>query len=90
MGTVIDAAQIAKFCDGSIITVVYNTVSREELINTKAQLEQTGCPILGTVLNQVALDSYVSRKYYKNSYYKYEYQSEPETNPKLKGHKHKK
>ena len=32
--------------------------------------EQTGCPILGTVLNQVDYDNYMGRKYYK-SYSKY-------------------
>lgn len=69
LGTIIDAAQIAKYCDGSLITVGYNTVRRQELISVKAQLEQTGCPVLGTVLNQVDLDSYVSRKYYNKAYY---------------------
>lgn len=69
IGAVIDAAQIAKFCDGILLTVAYNKVHRQELIDAKTQLEQTGCPILGTVLNQVDLDSYTSRKYYK-AYYK--------------------
>ena len=36
----------------------------------KQQIEQTGCPILGTVLNQVDYDNYMGRKYYK-SYSKY-------------------
>lgn len=69
VGTVIDAAQIAKFCDGTLVVVNYNTVRRQELVDVKVQLEQTGCPILGTVLNMVDYDSYLSKKYYYKSYY---------------------
>lgn len=69
VGAVIDAAEIAKSCDGTLLVVDYNTVRRQELIDAKAQLEQTGCPILGTVLNRVELDNYLSRKYYYKSYY---------------------
>lgn len=69
VGMVIDAAQIAKNCDGSLIVVNYNSVRRQELIDVKEQLEQTGCPILGTVLNMVDYDNYLSKKYYYRSYY---------------------
>ena len=67
VGVVIDAAEIAKACDGTLIAVNYNDVSRQELLDVK---QQTGCPILGTVLNQVDYDNYMGRKYYK-SYSKY-------------------
>lgn len=74
VGTVIDGAQIAKSCDGTLIVVNYNTVRRQELIDVKEQIEQTGCPILGAVLNMVEYDSYLSKKYYYKYYYsKYEY-----------------
>ena len=74
IGTVIDAAQIAKSCDGSLMIVNYNSVRRKELTETKAQLEQTGCPILGAVLNMAEFDGYLGRKYYyKSYYYKYSY-----------------
>ena len=69
VGTVIDAAQIAKNCDGTLIVVNYNSVRRQELIDVKEQLEQTGCPILGTALNMVEYDNYLSKKYYYKSYY---------------------
>lgn len=69
VGMVIDAAQIAKFCDGTLIVVGYNTVHRQELIDVKNQMEQTGCPILGAVLNMVEYDDYMSRKYYNRSHY---------------------
>lgn len=75
LGEIIDAAEIAKSCDGTVIVVRYDKVHRQELVNVKDQLDQTGCPILGTVLNQVEFDDYMSKKYYYRSYgyYKYEY-----------------
>ena len=69
IGALIDAAQIAKYCDGTLLVISYNTVRRQELMDAQSQLEQTGCPILGTVINQAELDSYLSRKYYYKSYY---------------------
>ena len=72
--TVIDGAQIAKSCDGTLLVVRYNTVRRQELIDTVDQLKATGCPILGTALTMVEYDNYISRKYYYKSYYsKYGY-----------------
>lgn len=76
IGTVIDAAEIAKSCDGTLIVVNYNAVRRQELIEVKEQLEQTGCPIVGTVLNMVEYDNYLSRKYYYKSYYSHYDQKE--------------
>lgn len=69
VGVIIDAAEIAKHCDGVIIAVKYNSVSRRELVSVKKQIERTGCPILGVALNSVELDSLSSRKYYYKSYY---------------------
>ena len=73
VGVVIDAAEIAKSCDGTLIAVQYNDVRRQELLDVKQQIEQSGCPILGTVLNQVDYDRYLSRKYYYRTYGKYGY-----------------
>lgn len=69
VGVVIDSAEIAKFCDGILLVVNYNEIHRQELLDAKEQLEQTGCPILGTVLNQVDYDNYTGKKYYYKSYY---------------------
>lgn len=86
LGMVIDGAQIAKFCDGALITVSFNAVRRQELIDVKEQLEQTGCPILGTVLNMVEYDSYLSKKYYyKSHYYNYGYHSREAENERPEG-----
>ena len=73
VGTIIDAAEISKSCDGSLIVVGYDAVRRQELVTVKEQLEQTGCPILGTVLNMVKFDDYLSKKYYYKSYYYHSY-----------------
>lgn len=62
--SVIDAAEIAKYCDGTVLVVSYNSVSKQDLIAAKDQLEQTGCPIIGTVLNQVDDESYFTKRYY--------------------------
>ena len=73
VGAVIDAAQIAKSCDGIILVVKYNSIRRQELVSAKEQLEQSGCPILGTVINQVDYRDYVGRNYYFKSYYSNNY-----------------
>ena len=85
VGTVIDAAEIAKSCDGTLIVVNYNTVRRQELIDVKEQLEHTGCPVIGTVLNMVEFDNYFSRKYYYKSYYSHYEASGKGNQPKKKG-----
>ena len=69
VGLVIDAAQIAKFCDGTVLVVGFNTVRRQELVDARDQIMQTGCPILGAVMNMTEYDSYLSKKYSYRSYY---------------------
>lgn len=69
VGVIIDAAEIAKHCDGTVVTVKYNMVSRKELVGVKTQIERSGCPILGVVLNSVSFDSLSSKHYYNKSYY---------------------
>ena len=66
---IIDAAQIAKYCDGTVFVIGYNTVRRQELADAKEQIGQTGCPVLGTVLNMTEYDNYLSKKYSYKSYY---------------------
>ena len=87
LGAVIDAAEIAKACDGSLIVVAGNSVHKRELISVKEQLEQTGCPILGTVLNMVEVDNYMGRKYYYKSYGGYEDYEKPAAQGRRSGAK---
>lgn len=73
LGAVIDAAEISKSCDGTLVVVNHNSVRRQELLSVKEQLEQAGSTILGTVLNMVPFDNYLGRKYYYKSYYYYDH-----------------
>lgn len=72
IGSVIDAAMIARSCDGMFFVVRSNTVTRAELLDARLQIEKTGCAILGTVLNQVATDSRSAKKYYYKAYYNHD------------------
>lgn len=69
VGIVIDAAEIAKSCDGTLFVVKCNGIRRRELSDARQQIGRTGCAILGAVLNQVTFDSYSTKRYYNKSYY---------------------
>lgn len=73
---VIDTAVIAPKCDGNLIVVHFGLTRKQELIETKKQLELANARILGTILNQVPVNSsrysyYHYRKYFKYSYNRY-------------------
>ena len=69
VGLVIDAAEIARCCDGVVLIAKYNHIHRRELLNAKQQLMQTGTPILGCILNEVSFEGLSAKKYYNKSYY---------------------
>ena len=71
VGVLVDAAKIATYCDGVVMVVGYGSVRRQELADAVQQLEQSGCPLLGSVINQAVFDDYASRKYYGGYYNKY-------------------
>lgn len=52
LGSVIDAAIIARHCDGVLLVVPSNTYTRTEILMVKQQLEAAGSNILGVVLNR--------------------------------------
>ena len=64
VGLVIDAAEIAKSCDGSVLVLEYAKTHRRALAEAKQQMERTGTPILGCILNKVAMDRLSTKKYY--------------------------
>ena len=69
LGSVIDAAVIAKVCDASVLVVAASTVSYKFIRTVKSQLEKTDCPILGVVLNKVNMkQNRYYGKYYGNYY----------------------
>lgn len=66
LGLVIDAAVIAPNCDGSIFLIESGHNSYNFAKEVKKQLEMTGCPILGVVLNKMPKQN--SYGYYKKYY----------------------
>lgn len=53
IGFVIDAAIITQKCDASILVVESGVAKRREVQKAKSQLDQTGKPFLGVVLNKL-------------------------------------
>lgn len=72
MGSVIDAAVVARVCDGSVLVLRDSAVSYRLAQQCKTQLEAARVPILGCVLNDVdmSVNRYYGR-YYGHYYGKY-------------------
>jgi len=75
VGVIVDALEVAKYCDGALIVVSYNRGHRQDITEVVNSITSTGCPVLGAVLNNVNFSSLTSRKYYYrserySSYYK--------------------
>ena len=75
LGTVVDAAVIAQYCDGALMVVESDSTSYRACQKVKSQLERSGCKLIGAVLNKVSSkgrNSYYSkysRVYYGHSKY---------------------
>lgn len=69
LGLVVDAAIIAKQCDGSILVIESEAIKYRLAQDVKHKLESSGCPILGAVLNKV--DRKSGGRYYGKYYGKY-------------------
>ena len=52
IGVVIDAAIIVQKCDASILVVETGVAKRRDVQKAKSQLEHTGTPFLGVILNK--------------------------------------
>ncbi len=62
LGMVIDAAIVAKQCDGAIMVIESEKVKYRLAQEVKQKLEKSGCQILGVVLNKVPRRN--RKKYY--------------------------
>ncbi len=71
LGSVIDAAVVAKNCDGTVLVVENNAISYRFAQRVKEQLDKTGSRILGAVLNKVDLTGKGYYGYYGKYYGKY-------------------
>ena len=69
IGSVIDAAIVAKECDGAILVIESDRVRYKDAQRVQEQLKKTGCRILGAVLNKV--DVKKDRYYHRYHYYYY-------------------
>ena len=65
IGLVIDAAVIARNCDGAILVIAQGEVKRGQILSAKNQLAASGIRILGAVLNKID----VSKSSYYGKYY---------------------
>lgn len=63
LGLVVDAAIIGQYCDGALMVIENDATSYRMCQKVKAQLENSGCKVLGAVLNKVQEKS---RGYYGN------------------------
>ncbi len=66
LGMVIDAAVMASYCDGAVIVINTGRVKYRVAQNVKAQIEKSGCKVLGVVLNQIDKRKNIKTE---NSYY---------------------
>lgn len=80
LSAVIDAAVIAPKCDGAIVIIESEKIPYRVVQNVVDQLRNSGCTVLGAVLNKVNTAS--TGKYYNRYYrkYGYEYKSTDENN----------
>lgn len=69
VGMVIDAAEIAACCDGTVLVLEYNSTRLRDVAMCKRQMEQSGTPVVGCIINKVKYDSLSAKKYYSRSYY---------------------
>lgn len=70
IGAAIDAAVVAKHCDGAILVIAQGMANSRMINSVRKQLEASGIKILGAVLNKVKMKKagYGYGKYY-GSYY---------------------
>ena len=69
LGMVVDAATIAPYCDGSLLLLESGRSPYRAAQNVVENLRNTGCPILGVVLNKVGLHKNGAYGRYYSAYY---------------------
>ncbi len=71
IGLVVDSAVAARSCDGVILVVEHAKRRRGEIQDAVKQIHQSGCPVIGCIINRVSVRTRSQRNYYKNHYYSY-------------------
>ncbi|MBQ2956080.1 MAG: CpsD/CapB family tyrosine-protein kinase [Clostridia bacterium] len=67
VGILADAVALAKYCDGTLLIVAYRQGRQKEIGDAVENIRQTGCRVLGAVLNEVRFKNLSNRHYYYNS-----------------------
>lgn len=67
VGILADAVALAKFCDGTLLVVGYHKGRQQDIKDAVDSIKQTGCKVLGAVLNGVQFSSMSNRHHYYNS-----------------------
>ena len=71
IGLVIDAAVVAKSCDGAVLVVEFAKRRKGEVTDAVRKIQQSGSPVIGCIINRVSVKTLSERNYYKNHYYAY-------------------
>lgn len=71
LGSVIDCAVVSESCDGVILVLESGAISWKFAKSVKEQLDRSGCPVLGAVLNKVDLNQRGYGRYYGKYYGQY-------------------
>ena len=79
LGLVSDAERVGHLCDGAILVVRSGVTPKSIVRSSIAQLERSGCPLLGIALNRAGAggskyygrygSKYYGSKYYSDKYY---------------------
>lgn len=77
LGLVIDGAVVAKFCDAAAIVISAGRIRYKQARDIKAQLEKSGCKMLGVILNHADKRGEKSYKKYYKKYYGKGYYGHP-------------
>lgn len=67
VGVLVDAVALAKYCDGALLVVSYGHGKHREIGEAVENIRQTGCRVLGAVLNEVHFKKLSNKHYYYNS-----------------------
>ena len=69
IGLVIDAAEIATSCDGTLLVVQHKKTRLREIAECRRQMEKSGTPVLGCIINKVSFKGISEKRYYNRGTY---------------------
>lgn len=79
LGTVSDAALLARKCDGAVVVIEAAKIPYRAVQGVVQQLRDANCPVLGAVLSKV---ENASRRNYKYTKYAYQYTADDKSTKK--------